>query len=1050
MNFTVYKASAGSGKTYTLVKEFLKLSLFSSVTESYRGILAITFTNKAASEMKERVINSLKVISSETKPEGTPAFLLKDLVKELNTSEAIIKARSAAVLTHILHNYSDLSICTIDKFTHKIIRTFAHDLHLPVNFEIELDEKNLLSKAVDVLISKVGVNPELTEILIEFTESKANDEKDWHIERDLKKFADAMLKDDGSEYLDKLKHLKINEFIEIKNQIRIYTNGFEEELALLGNEATILIDSVGIAPAAFAGGANGIPKYFSYLKDKRADNYIPTATITKNIEADKWYAGKATAAEKADIDSIKELLKDLFYKADIIVSDKLSEYILLKMIYKYIYSLMVLNEIEKIITELKKENNIIHISEFNKIISAIVSNEPAPFIYERIGERYKHFLIDEFQDTSVLQWQNLLPLLDNSLASGNFNMIVGDGKQSIYRWRGGEVEQFAMLPKVYKQENNQLIAERQASLARNYIEKPLSSNFRSKREVVDFNNRFFSQVPKSLFLDHQSIYNNHSQKFNQEKNGGYVQVEFIEEKNLAELNLAETNCQKIHETINQVLSDGYELKDIAILFRKNQEASLVARFLIEQGIDVISSESLLVNNSKDVRFAVNFLSYLINPSDIGLQAKIMQYVLVYKINSTDDLHKALSSLSPSSLSLEKQLSAKGFVYSSNRLLKLALYEVCEEILRIFGLSEKPNSYIQFFLESVHNFSVRNTSGISSFLEWWEDKKEKLSVVIPQGTNAVNIITIHKSKGLEFPVVIFPFANWKTKNSKDNFWINLEEGSAAKLSSAVVPANKQLEATIYAPLYSDEVNKSKLDNMNILYVAMTRAEDRLYIISSISRYKDLSNYFIDYFKSTGEWEDLCSIYAYGTKTQSTQKTSSASHAPYVIDTIISQDWAKKINITRLSPERWDLENLEEQIAYGKLVHLALSRINSAAQIDPVLHNMVFEGLILKEEQEELNKKIREIIFHPTIALWFSADLNVKNEKDILLQDGTSYRPDKVIIQDKNAVIIDFKTGKKNLEKHKKQLEKYQSALMEMGFTGIQKYLIYTEEVIVEQV
>ncbi|HET6245123.1 MAG: UvrD-helicase domain-containing protein [Bacteroidetes bacterium] len=1049
MNFTVYKASAGSGKTYTLVKEFLKLSLASPHAESYKGILAITFTNKAASEMKERVINSLKIISGDKKPEGTPAFLLNDLVKELNTTEEIIKTRSAAVLTHILHNYSDLSICTIDKFTHKIIRTFAHDLHLPVNFEIELDEKNLLSKAVDLLISKVGVNPEFTEVLVEFTESKANQEKDWHIERDLRKFAGEMLGDDGSKYLEKLKHLKLSDFIDIKNQIKNYTTAFENELALIGDEATMLIDSVGVEPAAFAGGANGIPKYFSYLKERRTDNYKPTPTVAKNIEADKWHAGKATINDKSDIDSIKDLLKDFFYRADFIVSERFAEYFLLKMIYKYIYSLMVLNEIEKIIAQLKKENNILHISEFNKIISEIVANEPAPFIYERIGERYKHFLIDEFQDTSVLQWQNLLPLLDNSLAGGNFNMIVGDGKQSIYRWRGGEVEQFAMLPKVYKQDSNLLIAERQASLERNYIEKPLSSNFRSKMEVVDFNNRFFNQISTGLFIGYQTIYDNHNQNFRKENQGGYVQVEFLDEKNLAELSLEQTNCIKIHEIINDTLLDGYKLKDIAILFRKNQEASLVARFLIEQGIDVISSESLLINNSKDVRFAVNFLSYLINPADIGLQAKIMQFVLLYKIKNQSEIHNSLSALRPSQLSLEKQLSAKGYVFSSVRLLKLPLYEICEEIFRIFELSEKPNSYIQFFLESVHNFTARNTAGIVSFLEWWEDKKDKLSVVIPQGTNAVNIMTIHKSKGLEFPIVIFPFANWRTKNSKDNFWINLDKSSVVNLSSAVVPANKQLEDTVYAPLYSEEVNKSKLDNMNILYVAMTRPEDRLYIISSLSKYKDLANYFIDYFKAAGQWDCECNTYTFGTKTPSLQRVSKDYPSTYLLDSIISEPWNNKINITRLAPERWDIENLDEQMAYGKLLHLALSRINSIVQIEPVLERMVFEGIILSEEKVKLENKLLQIVTHPKIALWFSPLLNVKNEVEILLPDGSSYRPDKVIIQDKNAVIIDFKTGKRNLKKHSNQLDKYQEVLIDMGFESIQKYLIYTEEIVVEQ-
>jgi ATP-dependent exoDNAse (exonuclease V) beta subunit len=659
MNFTVYKASAGAGKTYTLVKEYLKLSLAGSKTENYKNILAITFTNKAAAEMKERVINALKAISSQKAVTGTYHFLLLDLIKETNLSEEQIKKSSKDVLEHMLHNYSDISICTIDKFVHKVIRTFAHDLNLPMNFEIETDEKSLISKAVDLLITKVGIDEELTKVLVDFTETKLNEEKNRNIEQDLKSFAEKMIGEESSEYLDKIRNLSLTDFLSIKEKLSKFITGAENELAEFGQSGLKLIAENNIDHASFAGGANGIGKYFSYLAEKRNDKYSPSATVSKNVSENKWYSGKATATEKAAIDSVKVRLEELFFNAVNLFSKKGADYKLAKLIFRHIHSLMVIREIDLIIAELKKENNIVRISDFNKIIAAIVSNEPAPFIYERLGEKYKHFLIDEFQDTSLLQWQNLLPLLDNSLANGNFNMIVGDGKQSIYRWRGGEVEQFSSLPKIFKGERNPFNQEREEALLRNYKEMPLKQNYRSKREIVEFNNAFFTLASAGLPEELKNVYSSNEQEFNPENTGGYINLRFLNEKVPEIPSFEERTLECVLEIIKENVTEGYALKDIAILFRRNSDASLVANYLISKGVNVISSESLLICNSPKVSFIVDVLCYLTQPGNEAAKTKILKYLIYDKLNIPDEFPAALENVKGPDYKFINYLNAAG-------------------------------------------------------------------------------------------------------------------------------------------------------------------------------------------------------------------------------------------------------------------------------------------------------------------------------------------------------------------------------------------------------
>ena len=384
------------------------------------------------------------------------------------------------------------------------------------------------------------------------------------------------------------------------------------------------------------------------------------------------------------------------------------KYVILNEIRKNLYPVAVLNEIEKVMDEYKSENNIVLISEFNKRIADIVLSEPVPFIYERLGEKYKHFLIDEFQDTSVLQWLNLLPLIDNSLSEGNFNMVVGDGKQAIYRWRSGEVEQFAKLPKIYKKKNDPVLIQREQSLERNYQPEVLEHNYRSRAEIVDFNNDFFAEISEILPEGYRLIYSDLKQKFDKENTGGFVQIEFPG-KNNEELTFADFNLQRIKETIDDLQADEFNLKDIAILCRSNKNASLIAGYLLENDINVVSSESLLLSNSAQVKFLIAVIKAMVDPYDRIAKTGVISYLTLKGILQ-GKLHENLKGFgiyknkNDASGSNEnrfyKVLSEYNFNLNKIKLLNMPIYDLCEELIRSFNLNRKDNPYIQIFLDAV--------------------------------------------------------------------------------------------------------------------------------------------------------------------------------------------------------------------------------------------------------------------------------------------------------------------------------------------------------------
>lgn len=1046
MSFTVYKSSAGSGKTYTLVKEYLCLALQNPY--KFRTILAITFTNKAADEMKQRILKTLVSLSDyqNLSPENKSkiSFLLDDISiqTDLKTDEIIKNA--SVCLSLILHNYSNFAISTIDSFVQKIVRTFSNDLQLPVNFSIEMDGENLISQAVDLLINQIGNNELLTEFLIDFAKSKIDDDKSWHIENDLKDFSKLLLTEESQMKAELLKTLELSDFKEILLVLRKWVNNFENITSEIGKKAIAKINSLNIPFDAFANGKNGICSYFRKIAGKqiqRASN-----TINNNVLNKKWTAAKVNASDKANIDSISDFLENLYVELNQILDRDFSNYLIRINMLNNIYSLALLNEIEKNIAEIRENESTVHISEFNKRISEIVAKEPIPFIYERLGEKYKHFLVDEFQDTSVLQWKNLIPLIDNSLAENQFNMIVGDGKQAIYRFRGGEVEQFANLPEIFGRDDNQIAIERENSLKRNYEGKFLKSNFRSKAEIVDFNNRFFDFTTNFLNENLKSIYHNCEQDFNKNNTGGGVKIQFLSAED-KELYINETN-EKILIFINEILNDGYEWKDITILCRNNKQANKIACYLSENKINIISNESLLLNSSESVRFLIALIKLIANNDDMICRLHIIQF-LVQQNRKKDIIidSELISKVNLSVQEFENIIQKLGYQFKLQNFNQQTIYQLCEQLCNCFKLEPNSNPYIQFFLDNVLNFNIKYNGNISDFLIWWDKKKEKLALKTPEGINAVNIMTIHKSKGLEFKNVIYPYADDKHRLTKENFWIDIAENDLTPLKTAILSMNKELLETEYAEVYEKEKDKSLLDLINLLYVALTRASERLYIITQFKKKKSetsisLPYIFIEFLINANLWNENIMEYQFGEFKINNTVSFINNDNILNIRTVSTCNWQEKLQISKMSPENWLAEDPDKQRRFGDLIHWILAKSNTIEECFTIIKDISTYKLN-QEEKIYLKGLFTKLADDEDISFLFDKKFKARKEAELLTKEGKSLRPDLVLHSDNELIIVDFKTGKKR-ESHLNQLNEYADIISQMNNPKIIKALIYINE------
>ncbi|MEP6929071.1 MAG: UvrD-helicase domain-containing protein [Flavobacterium sp.] len=1038
-SFSIYDASAGSGKTYTLVKEYLKIILSSPKNDAYRNILAITFTNKAVHEMKSRIVGSLSEFTKE-EPSSKAIDLMEDLSRETGLSIIKIKTKSQNIIKHLIHNYAAFDISTIDKFTHKVIRAFAHDLNLPMTFEVTLDTENLLVEAVDAIIAQAGQDETLTKLLIDFTMEKTDDDKSWDVSREILETGRLVLNENNRNEISHFQDTTIEEFVAIKNKMSVLCTDLEKENTEFAIHTLELIDKNGIDLKSFSRGT--FPNHLESIRDGKFNPRNKTFHEFDDIAINK------TANDRALIENlIPELLLTLvkIYKN----FEKRDFY---KAFLKNITPLSLLNTVSNELAKIQSEQNILSISEFNAIIHREIQNQPAPFIYERLGERYRHFFIDEFQDTSEMQWQNLIPLIDNALSGqddfGNKGtlMIVGDPKQSIYRWRGGKAEQFIELSK-------------EANPFANPDKKleHLNTNYRSYSEVIDFNNAFFGLISTEFSNeDYKDLYENHSFQNANSKKGGYVNISFlpiIEKNDFAdEEEVAEKSDLYVLATLNTILKvvqEGFEYKDIVILTRKRGQGIAIANYLTEQNIPLLSSETLMIQNATEVRLIIHLLKYLNNSADLEAKANFLHFLgnsLEIEIPIHDFIAKGMSQRLESDF--QNWLLTFDISLSFEDVRKKSLYEAVEIIISKFILPSEGNAYVQFFLDIVLERDIRNQAGIADFLGYWDKNAEKFSIPSPEGNNAVRIMTIHKSKGLEFPVVIMPFAEEDyNRKPKDKLWLDTEEADLG-VPKALIDNSSAVEGfgESASAVFNLKKQEELLDNINVLYVALTRAEEQLYVISqSLKERKDgefpnnMASFFIKYLMHKAVYDPEKLEYDFGNKIKLSPPTKMVNLVK-VIPMVSEVLNPKNIKIAQREALMWGTHQ-QEAISYGNVIHEILAFVTDKSDIDLAVTKALENGLITFDQTEKVLSTLHEIVNHPELSMCFNGNGKVLNEQTIVQKEGKILKPDRIVLtKNREAYLLDYKTGVSNA-KYTKQIQEYQDAIEDLGYKVLKRALVY---------
>ncbi len=1043
-NFQIYNASAGSGKTFTLVKEYLKIVLSTDDMFRFQQILAITFTNKAAAEMKTRIIDGLKKITDRD-----PFPVFDAIQQDTGIPEEILIARAEKVLNSIIQNYSAFSITTIDKFTHRIIRNFAFDLGLSLNFDVELDADAILSEAVDSMISKVGADQELTKILVQYATEKIDDDKSWNIASDLKDIARVLLKEQDIEALENLKDKKVEDFIALKNKLKEKKDAITSNFRSLGSKAIDLILENTIPLDVFP--RQTLPNFFKRSRDKFEDLKIVPGLHKTLREGEVLYKKSIDEDMIHSVEGISDQLRIYYFE----ILSNLSEYNFLNMILTELIPLAVLQKINISLQEIKSQNNIHLLSEFNMMISNEIKGEPAPFIYERLGEKYRYYFIDEMQDTSGLQWKNLIPLIENALTTETLAgevgslMLVGDGKQAIYRWRGGDSRQFISLT-----------TEETSDFSIKPEVKNLDTNYRSAKNIVDFTNSFFTQTKDFLsdntYVNLYEVGNNQKNKGNE---GGYVEIEFLEHQREDK---AEVFGEQVYQTIVN-LQDDFELNEICLLVRSKKEGVLISDYLTLKKIPIVSSETLLLKNNKSIQLILCLLNYLKNNDDKVALASALQMLSENLVDETQ-VHQFISDR----VKLEvrgvfESLQNFGIHFSVEQFESLPLYEGIELLINSLGLFDIDQLYVIAFLDFVLEFQMKNGSDLVRLIEYWEEKGKQLSVALPEGQNAVQIMTVHKSKGLEFPVVILPFDIdlFSTGNNIPKIWYskftdpvyegfqNLRIPHLSKLRDSTSVEQQQE--------YQYHRNLMQLDSMNLLYVALTRPIEQLYIFTSRKKkYKDINeaatasdlfHYYLSSDKQNFNEYDPGVKYTLGDKHRvfkgelSELKTSQLSQ---VVSTTKEQ---LNVAIVTNASLLWETDR-EAAISYGNLIHELLSKIIDVTNIGQVLNLYKSKGMLDAMQYDQVVQQIDSIVNHSELKAYYKKGVRVLNEQEIY-SDGV-YIPDRLIFEEDGVVIIDYKTGERN-KKYAEQLNSYEQVLKKIGYHVKDKILVYlqNEDVLIEK-
>lgn len=1035
----ILNASAGSGKTFNLVKEYIQLLLCEShITTRFSHIIAMTFTNKAALEMKSRIIQALDELSfpdKYLKKSDDYALMIGDALA-IDPEEVHVRARK--VLQNILHQYEDFHVMTIDKFNLKLIRSFSRDLNLPNDFEIILNENEVIERVVDTMMSQLGQADlqKLTDLVFAYAKDNIEEGEKWDFRKDLIKFASILQKEN---YFTIVEQLMESDF-----------SG--ETLNSLKFERKRMVDH-------FVGKCQLV--YQLFLKENINEKDLPGASRTAGpIIKLSTYSTIPTKelftvafilnceAEPKDKKIFPFELRNALLTLQKEWEKSIKEFTSINLYIKNFYNMALLQFMAKQLDTVRKDEQLIRISEFNKLISDLVKNEEAPFIYERLGTRFHHFLLDEFQDTSHLQWLNMVPLLHESISQGNKNLIVGDPKQSIYRFKNGLAEQFVALPAIHNPDNDSKVAERSSYFSIMGEMFPLEDNWRSAATIVNFNNQFFELLKQKLDEEFKPFYNSVFQNSKSNKKG---YIEIISQK-LEEGN--ENNEVKLLlEWIETCEEDGFKRGEICILGNKNKECSAWAIALTENGYEVVSADSLLVDSSPAVQLTIAYLRRRLNPLSENEKRRFGE--MYFRMFPDNAYQKYKSYLDEKNIELtgkkyrffnDERFLADCFGSKIDFFAKYEnLYDLIQKFYSLIKFDELTNPYLHHLADMAHDYDLTKGPDLKGFLENYSSQGKKSAVQLPESENAIRIMSIHKSKGLEFPVVMIPKMDFDLGiNNQSKFLISTKE------RILYTPQGKDSPVEEIKAFTEQELGQVKTDVINKCYVAMTRPIERMYINNEFDKKSKFAELFQGILEQiNGKKTEIDGGFKLTLGERNKRVLDSKStEAPYfvpknVTDRLWFPDIALQDQDDLLTPD-----TLTEAQRYGNQLHLILAVVNFEDEIDSCIESLYKEGQVEIEFVDRMKKDMKKILKDSAYQALFENSTEILSEQAIIADEFTTIRPDKIIVKDlkadvkkQKAIVIDYKTGMPN-DKYVKQIRQYTIALKELGYFETEGYIFYT--------
>ncbi len=1059
----IYKASAGSGKTYTLALEYIKELIVKQSNNSHRNILAVTFTKDATGEMKDRILAELYGLASGC--DDSKVFM-QSLLEALQKAgkpmkEEEIRTKANVVFNQIIHDYSRLYITTIDSFFQKVLRNLARELGKGSKFNIEMNSGKILSEAVKSMIENANDNPQLLEWLTTYIENKLDEGSNWRIEKEIFDFSKCIFNEYFQEHEFVLKkQLESNPaiFEEIWKQQGKIQKDCKDFFRKSYNEIQQILQQRNLDISDFSYKGTTI----NFFK-KLSDGDYSRAEVNKTIEAcqtdpEKWTTSKNKRKDEIVTLATMNLIPLLNQSIEILRKFNTS-----RMITDNLHQLGLIWDITNEISTQNAENNRFMLADTALFLNRMIDDSDAPFIYEKIGAEIKHVMIDEFQDTSRLQWKNFKSLLSEIIANNYFSLIVGDVKQSIYRWRNGD---WSILNNI----GNELPAN---------IET-LSFNYRSEKEIIEFNNQFFTYAAFLLNEKYISLFGNQEkspftsayspgeviQQTRKKDNSGYISIDFIQPKT-EDNKYPDLVLEQLLRQIQMLRDAGIPAEEICILTRTNKSIISIANYLANQRdanpdlasgnyLNIVSNEAFQLLSSPAVRIIIEALRVLANPDNPVYKAQLHIFLNKLHNQNLNNLDLVLGNQAP-------------FIHEfddTEKLIQIPLFELIGHLFRLFQLEKMDgqSNYMFTFYDAISAYLKDSPADLHTFLKFWDEELQFKSV--PSGTSVEGIraMTIHKSKGLQFHTVLFPFCDWDIFPEKNPIiWCGSKKGFY-DLELLPVKYNNKMHDTIFVQEYENETGQAWMDNLNLLYVAFTRAEHNLLILGKYKKkletVDDIKNVSDLLQESVLEIEGIFDEENF--HFQRGNLNGHLSKKAHQIDNLLKQSpeictvsfTSKAFNpeksIFKQSNQSRQFISTEESpsqeyIAYGNTMHSIFSRINTLSDIEPTIQRLSFEGIIRPEEKEKYIQDIKNAITQSNAEDWFSDQYQVYNECEIIIKENniiTHKRPDRVIIKEKEVIIIDYKFGTPR-PSHTRQMLEYVDLMKKMNYEKISAYLWYVD-------